>query len=647
MAEKIQKKKRSASSRKLRQKKEISIEERIFSPFPVDLRESASSVSFQPDSPPPAEENPVCRGQGIMKFFRTLSLFFTVAGICVFAFAAYLFFFSGKFSGDVKLTIEAPKDVLRGVPFDFEVGLGNNAETDLRDVTITLFAPRDILILDARTERGILKDPLGSISSGGVEKKIYRLLAVSGGDVSEADEDDVVKKIAARVSYSLGGAAGFEVQASKDVRAGESALRAELRKEEGQILSGSTFRISLVYSNVSNEHIEDLRMSITYPETFRYVSSDLPPDSLDNYWKLGALRAGSEGKISIQGILEGADNAEFAFPVTFHTSFEGKDYAIGQEQLGLSLAPSPINLKVSTNGGGAHVARAGETIRYEIRYANVSGIPLQDFVIRGTFLGEMFDLASVKSSANVDSRGRFVWDKSRVPELREVGVGAEGKVDLEVKVRDQFPISRSGDKNFLLRASVEASSPTTPYYLKSDKTRAFTEVVTKVAGRMMLDAKALYYDAASGITNAGSIPPRVGNPTEYTIHWILRNESTDIRDVRIRAALPPGVEWTGKAVSASGDVLPLYDELTREVSWEISSIPATKGILNAPTEAIFQVRATPDFSYAGKVMTLLGETRVTALDDFTGITLSAGDVPLTTQLVDDPSAGSSSGIVVE
>ncbi|MEK7479122.1 MAG: hypothetical protein AAB634_01120 [Patescibacteria group bacterium] len=579
-----------------------------------------------------------------MKLFRSLTLFFGISAILVFSVGAYLFFFSGRQSGDIGLSLTLPKEVLRGVPFEFEVALENNAESELQNAKLTLLVPRDVLILDARAEKGIVTEEIGELPSGSVQKKRYRLLVVS--EKGGRGEEEIVKKITARVAYSLGGASGFEVEKTEDVRAGESAIRAELRKDEGQVLSGSTFRFSVFYSNTSNEDIEDLRLGIKYPETFRYVSSDLPPDSLDNYWKLGALRAGSEGKLSIQGILEGADNAEFPFPVAFFTSFQGKDYLVGEEELGLSIAPSPIGLQVLINGGESYAARVGETIRYEISYTNLSGVPLADFVIRGTFLGEMFDMGTAKSEAGLDSRGRFVWDKTKIPEFRELAVGARGKVELQVKLKEQFSISRAGDKNFLLRASVEASSPTTPYYLKSDKTRALREVSTKVSGRILLDAKAFYRDADSGVVNSGPFPPKVGMPTEYAIHWVLRNESTDAQNVKVRAILPFGVEWTGK-IESTGDTLPLYDELTREVSWDVPSIPATKGVLDSPHEGIFQIRATPDATQAGKVQVILNETRLTAVDDFTGVTLQASDVPLTTQLVDDLSVGAGSGLVEE
>ncbi|MDP3725194.1 MAG: hypothetical protein Q8R20_01850 [Nanoarchaeota archaeon] len=652
------------------------------SPFPVlDLREPSTTflrkvVLGEPASAPPEaslaepepkvdaprasrvaeyddlETAPPSEGRGflsLMKTFRFFTLFFGVSAILVFGASAYFFFFSGRFSGDVALSLDLPKEVLRGAPFEFQLAIENNAEMDIKDANLTLLVPRDILILDNRTEKGILTDSLGDLRPGSIEKKSYRLLALSHvagvpGKSSSTEEESVLKKITVRVSYSLGGASGFEVEETREVRAGESALRAELRKDEGQVLSGSTFRFAILYSNASNEDIDDLRIGVQYPETFRYVSSNLPPDSLDNYWKLGALRGGSDGKISIQGILEGADNAEFPFPVKFYSSFQGKDYLVGEEKLGLSIAPSPIGLQVLINGSDAYTARAGDTLRYEIYYNNLSGVSLSDFVIRGAFLGEMFDLTSARSGATLDSRGRFVWDKSVVSEFRELSAGARGRVEFQVKLKDQFPISRVGDTNFRLQATIEASSPTTPYYVIGDKTRALLESSIKVQGRVLFDAKAFYRDADSGIVNSGSLPPRAGSPTEYTIHWVLRNESTNVRDVKARATLPYGVEWTGK-VQSTADTLPLYDELTREISWDILEVSATKGVLSAPAEAIFQVRLTPDSSSVGKVMTLLNETRLTAIDDFTGATLQASDVSLTTNLVDDPGAGAGGGIV--
>ena len=127
---------------------------------------------------------------------------------------------------------------------------------------------------------------------------------------------------------------------------------------------------------------------------------------------------------------------------------------------------------------------------------------------------------------------------------------------------------------------------------------------------------------------------------------MLRNQSTDVRDIFVRASLPLGVEWTGR-VKSTTDAVPLYDELTREVSWTLDGMSATEGLLSAPQEGIFQVRIHPDAGQVGQVVGLLGETRLRAVDQFTGIKLEANDFALTTALLDDPSVGVGQGIVIE
>ncbi|MDO8752226.1 MAG: hypothetical protein Q7J22_01550, partial [Candidatus Wolfebacteria bacterium] len=453
-------------------------------------------------------------------------------------------------------------------------------------------------------------------------------------------------KITARLSYSLGKSSGFEAEGTAEIRPLAPAIAVELERDDNQVLGGSAFWFNIMYSNVSDVDVDDIRMEVQYPDAFSYISADLPPDSLNNFWKLGALRAGSKGKLAIQGKLSGANNAEFPFPVRVYGSFLDKNYLIGETEVGFAVAPSPLLLQVLVNGSEDYVARPGEELTYTIRYTNLSGVQLSDLTILGSFLGEMYDFRTLDSGLTLDSRSRLRWDKANTPALLQLEAGGSGEVQFRVKLKNQYPIARLSDKNFRLRASVEASSPTVPYYLSGDKIRALREVTTKVRGTVDVDARAYYRDSDSGMVNGGTLPPRVGEETEYTVHWLLRNYSTDVRDARVRATLPYGVEWTGH-VKSDTETLPLYDELTREVSWEVPEISATNGVLNPPLQAIFQVRIRPDASLVGKLQPLLDETTFTATDDFTGVTLRADDFGLNTLLSDDATVGAGQGIVVE
>jgi hypothetical protein len=103
--------------------------------------------------------------------------------------------------------------------------------------------------------------------------------------------------------------------------------------------------------------------------------------------------------------------------------------------------------------------------------------------------------------------------------------------------------------------------------------------------------------------------------------------------------------WTGQVKSNSATV-PLWNERTREITWAIDRILATKGVIGDPTEAVFQVRAVPTFEQVGRAEPLMTETKLAATDEFTGGVLEFADPALTTALPDDPTVGQSAGIVV-
>jgi hypothetical protein len=160
------------------------------------------------------------------------------------------------------------------------------------------------------------------------------------------------------------------------------------------------------------------------------------------------------------------------------------------------------------------------------------------------------------------------------------------------------------------------------------------DLESKIAGKIAVDAKAFYRDASSGILNSGLYPPQVGKPTQFTIHWILKNYSTDVSNVKVSAVLQSGVKFTGK-VKGIDSSEPVYNASTKEVVWAIDKVVAGKGVLGQPLEVIFQVEITPGQNTVGQILDLIGPTQVEANDDFTGLELKSSDTTLTTGVPDD------------
>ena len=551
---------------------------------------------------------------------------------------ALYFFFSREASRGILLTIEAPETVMSGVPFDLVVSAENEIDSIAREAKVALALPEGVSALGTINEgSALVEESIGDIGGRSVARKTFRLIAVG--------ETGAEYEIEASIEYLSVGRSRFKMNEHSSLILGEPAIKVTTDVPE-RVIGNSAFEFRVEYENVSSFNFTGVTLEVHYPSAFTFESASLSPDSLNNYWRLGALNAGSKGTLIVKGSVAAAGEQVLVFPIVVSANFFGRDYTVLETDTDVALAPSPLVLSVTANGAESYVARAGELLTYIIRYENRSGVALADVNLRAALAGEMYEVDSVGTLGRVDALRRTVtWDAGVIPALRLLEVNASGEVALAVPLKSTFPIRRLSDKDFSVRLTVTAESPTVPSYLAADKTTALAVSETKLAGLTVVQTKALYRDAASGIVNAGSLPPKVGVSTEFTIHWLVKNYSTDVERVMVRAALPPEVAWTG-VVKVSGDSVPLYEESSREVVWIIDKVPATKGVVNAPLKAIFQVRATPADSQAGDYQTLLFETTLSATDLWTGLALTARTGPETTRLEDDPTVAEGQGRVV-
>lgn len=611
---------------------------------PRKMKQRAAPPSV-PAPPPVWEEREVEEPEegkrGVWRIILFGSVFILV--LAVLGVAAFLIFSPGEESRGVQITSYAPSEINRGVPFEFVVNAENQLDTVLRAATITIDLPSGIVSLSGFGPRtNFVTEEVGDIGGRTVARKTFRLLPVG--------PSESLQKVDVKLSYGTGGRSRFEAREGKEIMIGQPAVKVEVLGPE-RVLVGSSFELEVKYENISKFNFEDITLEVGYPTSFRFASANpLAPDSLDNYWKLGALEAGSRGTLRVKGFFESAPaggESRFAFPVTLAAAFLGKDYPLVEEEAAVALAPAPIRLGTLVNGRSDYVARAGDHLSYLIRYQNDSGISLADVVVRVTLTGELFNIATVDTGGSLNSVANTItWTAANTPGLRLLEPGASGEASFDLELKPSFPIRRLGDKNYTLRVQVHVDSPSVPSYLSADKTSADALFETKVAGQVTLDAQAFYRDAPAGIVNAGVLPPQVNQPTEYTLHWVIRSYAADLKDVKVRAYLASGVVWTGQVKSYNVDTLPLWNERTQEVTWDISKIAANRGVVGSPVEVIFQVRATPNVTQVGQYMALMGESELRATEDFTGLELMSRDAGLSTALPDDRTVGGDAGKVV-
>lgn len=550
------------------------------------------------------------------------------------------YYFSRTAGNAVTIDVVKPDRVLVGTPFIVTVGVGNASRGALLDAQLSLELPEGAVFPGSRPEKNIETKSLGRLGDGSVVQEEFTVFMLGGAQS--------VKRFTARVVYATESVGSrFEQAQSFDVVADAPAITLDLTAPESAV-GGEEFGVDIAVKNMSESDTRGLQLTFVYPPGFEFKKATLLPDVGQNIWRLGDLRKGSETTLGVRGNLLGVSGSVSEFQIQLEAEFFGQRYLIGEQSARVNIAESPLAVMVAINDNPAYVASPNEALAYTIQYENTSDQPLLNAIIKAELRGDLFDLATLTApnGAIAPAGNSVAWSAATSPELAVIAPRSSGLVTFTVRMRPQFTIRRLGDRNAVLKADVRVDAFGAPKGAETPRVAAVARLETKVKGAIAVDARVYFRDAAAGILNKGPIPPRVGVPTNYTVHWLVKNYTTDVSGVSVRARLSDNVRMTGVVKGISAEAI-AYDGNTQEVVWNIDRISATKGVIDAPLEAVFQIEATPSPNLASSYMPLIGETVIAGKDEFTGSELRATDGAIATSLPDDSTIGSQGGIVIQ
>jgi hypothetical protein len=549
--------------------------------------------------------------------------------------AAFLWY-QAKSTQGFEITLTAPEEVSVGVPFELIIEAHNDSESILENAELSIELPEELVFVGQETGDVIKFKNLGSLGIGSITEERIEVVALSG--------ENNIRQIITSISYSPGTVGSrFKKTVEHTFPIIGSSIGFDIEVPT-KVFTGEAFTVRITYQNKGVIDLENVSLTFAYPSAFTIRSSSFESTS-NNVWNLGSVKAGSEDEVIITGELVGPDNAFFEFDAIVQAVFGGRLYPIAEKSAAVTISPSPLALTISVNNDPTFIASPGNDLQYRINFINSTDVGLRDVIVTAQLIGEMFDLTSISTNGVLRSHDNtLIWNAANTSGLSIVNPGASGQIEFTIRTKKEYPIKRLSDRNFMLKVAAAIESPTVPFFVEGNKTVSVAELETKVNGQVIIDAQGFFRDAASGILNKGNIPLRVGNATQFTIHWVLTNYSNDIEQVEVRAFLGGNVRFTG-ITKSNGETEPVYNERTQEVIWTIPVIPAAKGLLNKPLEAIFQVEAIPSVTQVGNSMSLIRETTVTATDSFTKVRLSHVDGQITTVTLDDLTVSSNQGEV--
>ncbi len=547
-----------------------------------------------------------------------------------------IFFLIYKFnsSRNLSLNVQGPKEVYSGTPFDLKVSFSNQTKEILYDSSVSIFLPENI---QGETQGRVLTEKLGDIGLEGKGSTSFRLVAVGG--------QEELSKIKISLSYQPKGLAHVFLEKKKEfsVYVKNPSISLNILSPE-KVINREIFDLSVTARNNSDFYYKNVKLNFDFPLNLKIKQSD--PKISDNNLSF-SLAPSEEKKIKIKASLIGSSGSFSNLKADIEASVLGQEIEINQKSISIKIASSPLEISVLVNGQEDYLASTGDDLTYIINYQNKSEVSLADVRIKAQLISKMFDFETLKTDGDFNSLDDTItWHPGNNPNLKILAPNEKGQVQFEISLKDNFPIVSLSDRNFVLKVKTEIESPTAPYYIGGSGTSSILETETKVKGKTEIESLAYFRDAKSLVLNQGPFPPKVNQPTEYTIHWIIRNYSTSVNDVEVRSVLPEGVSFV-RNIKTNAENSPYYNKRTKEVVWLINKIEPARGVLSPPLEAIFQVKAIPPITMVGYYQPLIQETTLSAFDSFTGSQLSSQSPAISTQLPDDRTIPQGLGIVKE
>ena len=398
-----------------------------------------------------------------------------------------------------------------------------------------------------------------------------------------------------------------------------------------EIESGKELAFRLNYFSNVDYPLSGLGVVIDYPVGFEFIDST--PKSLEkNEWEVGLLNKAQGGRIEISGKLTGEVGEEKVFRAKIGSWKDGEFILLKEVARGITMIRPALYITQQINNNPKFVANPGDLLHYEIFFKNIGEEYLTDLFLLVNLSGSAFDFVTIQAPEGDFTAGEnsIIWDWRRVGDLQILPPQSEGKVEFWVKLKDEWEIKSSADKNPQIKTTV---------FLSQVK----EEFVNKVNSKVVLTQKGYFNDEAFG--NSGPLPPEVGRTTTYTIGWQIKNYYNDLKNVKVKATLPDSVNLTGKIFPEEQADKITFDSQSREIIWNIGELTAGQGILTSSFDIYFQIAFLPGENLRGQTPELISTATITSQDGWTGEIIEATSSSIDTSLPDDDSVSAEEGRV--
>jgi len=404
-----------------------------------------------------------------------------------------------------------------------------------------------------------------------------------------------------------------------------------------KVFNNSEVSYLLNYVNTSDQLFKNLIIEAIFPDGFIFKSSD-PPINYDNKtWIINELKPGIQGSIIIKGIISGQDNEVKKIKFTIFTNNNEQKISLNSITAENLIKESVFKLIGLINESNDQSANLGDNLNFKLKFRNNTDVSLTNVKIKVELVGNLFNIKSLQNQNGYFDpiNNSLIWTSVNLPQLETLNPNDEGEINFNIQLNKSIPTISPNTKNPTVKFGVTVFTETPPTIFNVEKLEQKADYLIKIRTQTGLTVKALYNDQK--IQNSGPTPPKVGQTTTYSIHWIITNTTGDLNNIEIKTILPLNVKWNNNFTTTDGTLS--FNSQTNEVLWKINKISAGTGFYQPIQEAIFQVALTPSILDLGKYPLITNETELTADEIFVNLPLIMKSKAKDVRLIDDPSYG--------
>lgn len=407
---------------------------------------------------------------------------------------------------------------------------------------------------------------------------------------------------------------------------------------DGQALRGSFHFIAQ-----KELEVKPLLARLILPEDFILKDSEPKPKDTTT-WEFSEVNPGASYRVDFEGIVKGYEGVNKRFDLLFGINEKEfsfvEQYKISRE---VKISSAPIRFQQTVNGTDDYIASAGEELKFSISYENKSSVSIEDIVITAVLSGQAFDLTTLAAGTGYfnENTRTLIWNKDFFDELTVLNKDENGKVEFVISIKKDISPKDYKDKNISLKSRAIIDSPKPSLALRGLSLRSEDTSEIKLRTSIDLSMQALYYEGP--FSNAGPIPPKVGEKTAYTIVWKAGNSLNEITQARVEVALPQGVFFEQKIYPASSNLV--YNSQMNQMIWNIGTLKPGVGSVFPAETVTFGISIIPTESMRGFLAELIEKGKITGTDSFTNEFIEYEFSALNTALPEDEGMREGDGVV--